>query len=123
MATWHTPETARAAWLGAPADDAVLAELLEVARLEILAYAPPLDPENTETVTPEEGEPYEVQTVPEGYRWAQRQHARNVWNAATVNPSAGIGADGEGFALTVFPLDWSIKQRLRPRTVFGGSVG
>ncbi len=121
MATWHTPESARAGWLGAPPDE-VLIELLEVARLEVVAYAPPLDPTDTETVSPAEGAPYVVQTVPEGYRWAQRQHARNVWNASTVNASGGFGAQGEGFGLTVFPLDWSIKQRLRPRTLFGGTV-
>lgn len=39
MATWHTTESARAEWLGAP-PDAVLQRLLDVSQAEVLAYAP-----------------------------------------------------------------------------------
>ncbi len=63
-------------------------------------------------------------SIPESYRWAQLQHARNIWNATNVNPSAGYGMDEPGsFMIRPFPLDWAIKQRLRPHVVFGGTVG
>jgi hypothetical protein len=67
--------------------------------------------------------PSAEQDIPEGHRWAHLAHARNIWNAQKVNPSGGIGDDQQGFALTPFPMDWSIKARLRPRVIFGGSVG
>lgn len=120
--TWWTVDEAKGSWVGAPADDD-LELLLDVAKAEIIAYAPALDPDDVVTVTPDEGDPYEVQVIPAGYRWAQLAHARNIWNAAKVNPSGGFGADGETFALTPFPLDWAIKQRLRPAAMFGGPTG
>lgn len=67
--------------------------------------------------------PSAVQDIPEGHRWAHLAHARNIWNAQKVNPSGGIGDDQQGFALTPFPMDWSVRSRLRPRVLFGGAVG
>lgn len=64
-----------------------------------------------------------VQVIPDGHRWAHLAHARNIWNSQKVNPSGAFGDDTQGFALTPFPMDWSVRARLRPRVIFGGAVG
>lgn len=106
--TFYTADEARQAWtgLGVP-DDAQMVELLDVSKAECLAYAPVVDEAD----------------IPDGHRWAHLQHAKNIWNAQNVNPSGTIGDEQTGFALTPYPLDWAIKQRLRPRVIFGGVVG
>lgn len=68
-------------------------------------------------------DPSGQQDIPDGHRWAHLAHARNIWNAQKVNPSGGLGDDQQGFALTPFPMDWSVRARLRPRVLFGGAVG
>lgn len=96
---WYLLEDARAHWQGAPADDARLHDLLEVARGQVLAFAPPL---------PDGEQP------PTRYRTAQLMQARNVWNAQQIDPGA-TSYGGEGFTVRVYPLDWSVKQMLRPQ--------
>lgn len=99
---WHTLDSARSTgW-----DDAIempdvqLWNLLETARGDVLEFAPVIA----------ENDP-----VPLRYCAAQLMQARNRWNAGLANPANGdIG--GDGFALTVFPLDWQVKQLLRPTT-------
>ena len=107
MATWHTPASAREHWADAPGypeDEAdVLVELLEVAREQVEAYAPALP-------LPAEGEALEI---PATYRYAQLMQARNIWNASTVSPGGDLG-EGD-FTITVHPLDWTVKQMLRPK--------
>lgn len=107
MPTWHTAESARDQWAdapGTPADDPdVLEELLDVAREQVEAYAPNLPPAA-------EGGPV---SIPITYRYAQLMQARNIWNAALVSPG---GEMGEGdFAITPHPLDWTVKQMIRPK--------
>lgn len=99
---WHTLDSARDRnWVDArDMDDITLYELLESARHDVLEFAPTLD----------EGE-----AVPIRYRMAQLAHARNRWNAALADPSTG-DFGGEGFAIPARPLDWQIKQMLRPST-------
>jgi hypothetical protein len=118
MATWHTIETARDQWVDAPLDDEDLEELLEVARGAVLAYAPVVADELVEadgyvTTIPT--------TIPSSYRRAQLMQARNVFNASKAAPGGEF--DGSSYGITTHPLDWQIKQLLRPRTVFGGPVG
>lgn len=105
MATWHTIESARDLWVDAPLDDEYLGELLEVAQGAVLAYAPALADTD----------------VPVSYRQAQLMQARNVFNASKAAPGGEF--DGSSYGITTHPLDWQIKQLLRPRTVFGGPVG
>lgn len=102
MATWHTIETARDEWDDAPLNDDVLTELLAVAQQQVIAYAPTLpvaDPPTTE--------------VPTNYRFGQLRQAQNLWTAGQVDSSGGLG-EGE-FVVRPHPLDWIIKQILRPR--------
>lgn len=96
---WHTLETAREDWRDAPVVDAWLYECLWTAKNDVLAYAPALPA---------------GQWPPLNFRRGQLMHARDLWNAGKVDPSNG--ADGEGsFILTPHPLDWNVKQILRPK--------
>lgn len=97
---WHTLDSAREQWADSVhIEDDQLWELLEVAKHQCLEYAPALAV---------------GAAVPVSYRKAQLMQARNVWNAARVDPSSGAIGD-DSFALTPFPLDWTIKQVLRPK--------
>lgn len=97
---WHTLETAREDWRDAPVVDSWLYECLWTARNDVTTYAPVLPA---------------GQWPPINYRRAQIMQARNLWNAGKVDPSSG--GDGEGsFILRPYPLDWVVKQVLRPKT-------
>ena len=102
MATWHTTDSARYEWADAPSDDGELDNLLDVAKSAVVAYAPAL------VVT----EP-PTDDVPTSYRVAQLMQARNVWNSS--NASTSGQNDGSEYGLASFPLDWQIRQILRPK--------
>ncbi|MCS6563434.1 hypothetical protein [Curtobacterium poinsettiae] len=97
---WHTLESARDAWAGAPRSDGDLYRLLDTARYQCEAYAPLL---------------HWTETVPTRYLTAQLMQARAVWNSIKTDAS-GVYDDGTGFTLRTFPLDWAVKAILRPVT-------
>lgn len=100
---WHTLDSIRAEWPDTETiEDGPLWTLLALARDQVLAYAPPLA---------------EDAPVPDRYREAQRIQARNVWNASKVSSDGGIGADD--YVIRPFPLDWHVKQIIRPKRAFG----
>jgi hypothetical protein len=46
---------------------------------------------------------------------AQITQARNIWNAVKTDPATqGIG--DEGFVIRPFPMDWTVKNLIRPLT-------
>lgn len=97
---WKTLEGARTEWQEArQISDLKLWRLLEVSKLQVLAFAPDLD---------------EGQRPPINYAEAQMMQAKNVWNAGRTAPSGDLG--GDNFAITPFPLDWHVKALLRPTT-------
>jgi hypothetical protein len=96
---WYTLETAREEWRDAPSYDATLWNLLWSSRGDVLAYAPAL----ADGARP-----------PVHYVRSQLTHARNKWNAGKVDPANGSLGD-DTFAIRPFPLDWAIKQDLRPK--------
>jgi hypothetical protein len=104
MADWHTAASARDEWPDAPVDsdggDARLESLLASAKEAVIAYAPAVS------------EPLE--DIPDGYREAQLQQAQNMWNAGKASPSGDF--DGGQYSLTTFPLDWAVRQLIRPKT-------
>ena len=101
---WHTVDSAREEWHdGAPSLDRRLYQLLLLAREQVVAYAPKLA---------------DGASVPANYREGQIMQARNLWNAGRVDPSSGETGD-EDFAIRPYPLDWMVKQVLRPKTVMG----
>lgn len=97
---WHTLDSAREIWPDAEhLSDVQLQQLLDIARHDCIEYAPAL---------------LDGDTVPESYRRAQLMQAANIMNASAVDP--GTGEDGgTSYALKPFPLDWTVKQLLRPR--------
>lgn len=106
MATWHTLETARNEWADAPFDEdggnAILTELLAIAQGDVLAFAP------------DGATPPEPDAVPDGWRRAQLMQAKNIWNADRAGASSDL--DDGSFGLTSFPLDWKVRQLIRPKT-------
>lgn len=94
---WHTLDSARIEWADAEAlTDIQLFQVLELGRQQVVEYAPNL---------PEDA------VVPLNYRHAQLMQARNLLNAGRAEG----GEQGEDFVLRPFPLDWMVKQVLRPK--------
>jgi hypothetical protein len=103
---WHTLDTAREEWADAGhLGDRTLWELLEVAKNDVTAFAPSL------ALADGTSKP-----VPVHYRKAQIMQARNILNSLGVDPASGDDGDGS-FAIRPFPLDWQVKQTLRPKRV------
>ncbi|MBN9612568.1 MAG: hypothetical protein J0H64_03745 [Actinobacteria bacterium] len=99
MAEWHTAATLLDEWTDAEQiSETLLEELLEVAQDAVLAYAPKL--------------PAEAVEIPTRYRLAQMMQVRNLWAASQVSTSESLG--GETYTITPRPLDWHVKQILRP---------
>lgn len=97
---WLTLDAARESWSDAEAlSDRTLFILLEVAKGDVIKFAPAL----VEGVRP-----------PLNYVKAQGDQARNKLNASKVDPASG-GFGDESFIVKPFPLDWTIRQTLRPK--------
>ncbi len=62
-----------------------------------------------------------VPTIPDGWRLAQALQAQNAFNANNAAPGNG-DFDGGGYGITAHPLDWQVKQLLRPKRAFGGAI-
>lgn len=104
MADWLTPDDSEldnlleAAWTDAP-EGVALRVFLAAAKTQCIAYAPTLA----------EGAP-----VPDDWRLAQVMQARNIYNAGAAPTGEGM-ADGSGYGISAYPLDWFVKQLLRPQ--------
>lgn len=101
---WLTLEEARTLWKDAPASDPTLTLYLESVKPALLAYAPALAA----------GAP-----IPEAWKLAQYLQARNVYNAGKAAPGTGNGLDNGEYSISVFPLDWTVQQLLRPQRAVG----
>ncbi|WIB68799.1 hypothetical protein DEI93_07155 [Curtobacterium sp. MCBD17_035] len=84
---WHTVESARGEWAGAP-DDAALFTLLNIAKGQVLAYAPRL-----------------TSNVPDAYRKAQVMQARNLYNASSTDPNGSW--NGGDMVIRTAPTRWT----------------
>lgn len=114
MTTWFSVSTPEGeerllgAWPGAPVENAEVIEMiLDVAREQVIAYAPAELEIGSELFTDCSGCP-----VPARFVYAQLQQARNLWNAGQAGGDGQIGA--EGFSFTPRPLDKTIRQIIRP---------
>lgn len=96
---WFDEDTIRDVWIDAPDDEETLEMLVGAALVQVQTYIA-WDPESTAD-------------VPANYRQAQLMQTRNLWNAAAVDPSGGMG--GGDFVLRPFPLDWQVKLLLKPK--------
>lgn len=81
-------------------DPDALAKLLEAARIQCEAFAPALA---------------DTDVAPENYRLAQGFQARALYRSAIAGSGDRIG--GDGLAVTVFPMDWTVKNLLRPKRI------
>ncbi|QDZ14243.1 hypothetical protein [Humibacter ginsenosidimutans] len=125
MADWYTLETIRAQWREAPSNDDVLQQVLDASKASVLVYDngwswrrdPSLSVDGDGNTIDFPGD-YPEGKVPSSLVMGQRAQARNLWNANRVNPQNGdVGTDT--FTLQPFPLDWVIKQIIRPKSPFG----
>ncbi|MGN8245291.1 hypothetical protein ACTHAM_002410 [Cellulomonas soli] len=107
---WVDPEVIDVAteWRDAPSDDAVLARYLSSAYDQCLAFLPHARDALTGELVPVVPDP-----VPDRLRLAQIMQARALYNGAVSGPN---DQQGEGsFGVTVFPMDWTVKNLLRPK--------
>lgn len=54
-------------------------------------------------------------TIPESWKLAQTMQARALFRSVKSGDNNGIGADG--YTITVFPMDWTVKNLLRPKRI------
>lgn len=83
-------------------EEGVLVAYLDAAKEACLAYAPPLAA---------------GKDVPASWRIAQAMQARNLFNSGAAAPADP--GEGGTYGVTARPLDWQIKQLLRPRRGIG----
>lgn len=79
----------------------LLKDLVFVARDSVLAFAPALPGD------------YPAGQCPPNFRVAHLMQIRNLWTATEVRSGGSFG-DGD-YSIPAYPLDWMIKQVLRPR--------
>ncbi|NYF29237.1 hypothetical protein [Microbacterium sp. JAI119] len=104
MAEWLTAddEDLPTLWPDVPMNDDAATLYLNAAKEACLAYAPALA---------------EGASIPDGWRLAQALQARNTYNSSKAAPGGDF--DGGGYGISAFPLDWQVKQLLRPRRALG----
>jgi len=95
---WMQLDDARQDWSDAPVSDVRLYGLLEAARLAVLTYAPVSD--------------RPAAAIPQSWREAQLMQAKAIDQLTRDGMGERVGP--EGFAVRVYPLDWNVKQLLRP---------
>lgn len=133
---WVTPSEARKLWKSAPADDDVLAIHLDAAQaacetyLDSIVVRVPLAPATGWIEEPPGSGAYVWGTpsldaqsiptfptsaaVPGNFKLAAVLQARNAFNAGQAAPSPGGEFDNGGYGISSYPLDWQVKQLLRP---------
>jgi len=85
-------------WPDYPADEDALQAVLDAAQGQCEAFAPEVDdPSMTDSAR---------------FRQAVIMQARALYRSATSGGGDQVGA--EGFTVTVFPMDWTVKALLRP---------
>jgi len=107
---WVETDTDLTTWMDAPDDDLVLASYLMAAYEQCLAFLP-------YTVDKETGVRSAIvpDPVPERFVLAQLMQARALYRSGIAGSDDAIGPDG--LSVTVFPMDWTVKNLLRPKTV------
>ena len=106
MTNWYSAETSDeqerllAAWSDAPVENIeITGMLLEVARIQVMAFAP------------EEDSAIESDT-PLRLIYAQLMQAQTLWKAGRANENGDIGTDGYSFQPR--PMDKAIRSIIRP---------
>lgn len=107
MAINVTLSEARALWRDAPADDNVLELYLDAAEFAVSAYV---------GGSGDNGSYADYNAA--AWTLATVMQARNTWNAGKASPSSGEFGN-EGYGISAMPLDWQVKQLLRPQRGVG----
>jgi len=102
-ASWLSLEQARGQWADAPLDDVFLYQILDSAKNQCIEYAPALAANAV---------------IPLNYLQAQVMQARALYQSVIANQNDQVGI--EGFAVRVFPLDFTIRALLRPKKAIAG---
>lgn len=84
-------------------DPGVLASYLLAAYEQCVEFLPPVDLQ-----------PWPVPT-PERFKQAQVMQARALYRSNVTGSGDALG--GEGLTVTVFPMDWTVKNLLRPTRI------
>jgi len=100
---WVDPDDVAEEWADAPDDPDTLVNYLTAAYEQCVEYLPPVDLK-----------PY-PEPIPARYRQAQVKQARALYRADLVGSGDQTAPDGYG--VTVYPMDWTVKNLLRPRKV------
>lgn len=97
---WASLEAARAQWADAEQmEDPELTQYLAAAYEQCVEFAPELADGQT--------------VIPQRLVQAQVMQARAIWRSLTAGDNNQLGPDG--FSVTVYPMDWTVKNLLRPR--------
>lgn len=97
---WASPEAAREQWADAEnMTDPELTGYLASAYEQCVEFAPELADGQT--------------VIPRRLVQAQIMQARAIWRSIQAGDDNGIGPDG--FSVTVYPMDWTVKNLLRPK--------
>lgn len=97
-------------WQDAPDDDETLATYLQTAYEQCVEYLPHVRDTETGELVPDVPDP-----LPSRLRKAQIWQARALYASAIAGPGDQVGADG--MRVTVYPMDWTVKNLLRPRRI------
>jgi len=100
---WVDTQEDLAKWPDANRDMDGLAQYLQAAYEQCLEFLPPADVEPL------------PDPIPERFVLAQLLQARALYRSAIAGSNDQIGPDG--MSVTVFPMDWTVKNLLRPRRV------
>jgi hypothetical protein len=92
-------------------DDTALQIVLDAALQQCIAFAP--KPSEVDFLVETDGE-FPGYAVPMNWRVALIMQARNIYNASKVDSGSG-GMGEEGFILRPYPMDWSVKNLIRPK--------
>lgn len=107
---WVETTTDLEDWADAPVDEATLARYLRAGQTQCVDFLPHLPDPVTGDLEPVIPDP-----VPDTFVLAQVFQARALYRSALSGSGDAIGADG--LSVTVFPMDWTVKNLLRPRRV------
>src|SRR5690606_31050141 len=103
---WVSDQELESLWPDAPESPA--RELwLAAAQSQCEEYAPALT-----TIEGESGDPDQID-IPERYQIAVVMQMRALWQSIESTPQAQLGV--EDIAVPVYPMDWTVKNLLRPR--------
>ena len=101
---WVDQETVQDYWADSvQLEDSALTSYLQASYEQCVEFLPPV----ALKAYPE--------TIPDRWKQAQIMQARALYRSAVAGSGDQVGMDGQG--VTVFPMDWTVKNLLRPSRI------